>query len=594
MKFYKNLKFMFQFIWKYNKLWLFLSVINTLLNAITPLLNIIVPKYIIDSIFVDRDFKTSIFWIMMFAVINICTQYMNAIISYNLTKQKNKLFCSFNLYIAELVMDMDYKELENPKTLDMKDRAMQSAFSGGRGFCGSVEVFLGIVTNVIVLFGTAWKISTINPLLLILIFVIIILNTCFNSKINKSNYRLDQEKVGIERENAYVFHLINDFSIGKEVRLYGLKQYILNKYKETSEKSNAFYNKAFKNGTKNSIFTITTGNIQLFAVYFVLIVQALKNAAFTYGDFMVQFNAVNTFSNSMLAIVTSALSINQMGFYIKDLEEFVRLPRVLDKRGEHVEKNKELIFEFKNVYFRYPGAQVDSLKNINMKFSSKDKISFVGRNGAGKTTIIKLLLRLYDVDRGEILLNGKNVKEYDWREYIDIFATVFQDFNLFAYSIKENILFDEESVDETRLTDAIEKSGVKNFLDNKYSLDKYVYKIFDETGFEPSGGEGQKIAIARALYKNAEFVILDEPASALDPLAEYDLYTNLNNLVHAKGCIFISHRLSSTVFADKIYVFSDGYVVEHGSHAELMQNENGLYKEMFDKQSSYYKINENP
>lgn len=188
------------------------------------------------------------------------------------------------------------------------------------------------------------------------------------------------------------------------------------------------------------------------------------------------------------------------------------------------------------------------------------------------------------------MLNNKNINEYDWTEYINIFATVFQDFKLFAYSVKENIILDEGNGVKEKLDYAVEKSGVKEYIEKKRNgLDTYVYKIFDETGFEPSGGEGQKIAIARALYKNAEFIILDEPASALDPLSEYDLYTNLNNLVNSKGCIFISHRLSSTVFADKIFVFNNGYLEESGSHSELMKNENGLYKEMFEKQSSYYK-----
>lgn len=581
---------MFKFIWKHNKLWLFLAIVNTILSAIFPLLNIIIPKYIIDSIFAAKDFNAAFFWIMMFALINCFIQYIVAIIQYNLSKQKNKLFCSFNLYMAELIMDMDYKELENPRTLDMKDRAVQSAFSGGNGFCGSVELFLGIITNVIILLGTAAKIFTINPLLVLLTLLIVILNTCFNSKTNKSNYRLDQDKIPIERENNYVFNLISDFSIGKEVRIYGLKQYILEKYKQTSEKSNTFYTKAFKNNTKNTIFTITTGNIQIFFVYFILVAQALKNEGFTYGDFTVHFNAVNAFSNAILAIVTSTLKICQQGFYIKDLEDFVMLPRMVNKQGKHIEKNTGLVFEFRNVSFKYPGAEDYSLRNITMKFSSEEKISFVGMNGAGKTTVIKLLLRLYNVDSGEILLNNKNINEYDWTEYINIFATVFQDFKLFAYSVKENIILDEGNGVKEKLDYAVEKSGVKEYIEKKRNgLDTYVYKIFDETGFEPSGGEGQKIAIARALYKNAEFIILDEPASALDPLSEYDLYTNLNNLVNSKGCIFISHRLSSTVFADKIFVFNNGYLEESGSHSELMKNENGLYKEMFEKQSSYYK-----
>ena len=591
MKFIKNLDFMLKFIWKHNKLWLFLCALTTLLSAVTPLINIVIPKYIVDSAFIEKDFALGMYWAIALICINLVVYCISSLLGYAAAKQKNKLFLSFNIYISELIMDMDYKDIENPETLNMKDRAMKSAFSGGRGFCGSVEVLFGIISNIIVFIGAVIKVTELNIFLILIILVVIILNTIYNKKTLKENYILDKEKVPIERKNSYVFNLINDFSIGKEVRLYKLKGYITEKYKETSEESNVFYNKAFFNNTKNGLFSGLTANIQLLVIYFILLLQVFQSTDFTYGDFTAQFAAVNTLSSSLLAIVTSVLAINQMGFYIDDLISFLNLPKKSNDKGLSIPESSVYEFDFVNVSFKYPGSDVYALRDINLHFTTDQKISMVGLNGSGKTTFVKLLLRLYDVSSGEILLNGNNIQKYCYNDYIKIFSSVFQDYKLFAYSVLENIAFADadENLDGEKLRKALCESGVDEFLKEKdRGIDAFVYKIFDITGFEPSGGEGQKIAIARALYKDSKFVILDEPTSALDPIAEYNLYEKLNNMVNDKGCLFISHRLSSTVSADNIFVFENGSVVEQGTHKELMNHSHGLYKDMFEKQASHY------
>lgn len=590
MKFINNLSFMLKFIWTHNKSWLFLCATNMLLGVITPMSNILLPKYIIDSIFVDKDFMAGIIWTIILVSINLIVQYMSSLVGYASSKQKNKLFLSFNIYLSEIIMNMDYKDLENPETLDMKERAMRSAFSGGHGFCGSVEVFFSIITNVFVLIGAALKVTELNPVLILIILLVVALNTIFNSKINKENYKLDREKAPVERKNAYILNLIGDFSIGKEVRLNNLNEYIINKYKNVSEESNKFYNKAFWNNTKNKLFSSTTANIQLLIIYFILLLQVFNNSSFTFGDFTVQFTAVNTLSKSLLTIVTSILTINQMGFYIDDLLSFVNLPKTNRNKGLSLQDQSVYEFEFVNVSFKYPGATEYALKDINIRFSTNQKISFVGLNGAGKTTFIKLLLRLYDVTTGAILLNGENIQKFKYSDYIKIFSSVFQDYKLFAYSVKENIILSEDNINKERLDRVLCESGVKDFIDDKEKgIDSFVYKIFDISGFEPSGGEGQKIAIARALYRDAKFVILDEPTAALDPIAEYNLYDKIYKLVENKGCLFISHRLSSTIFVDRVFVFENGMIVEQGTHKELMKIDNGLYRDMFEKQSSYYR-----
>ena len=595
IKFFNNLNFMFRFILRHNKLWLFLCIISSSLSIVTPVLDITLPKYIIDSVFQKNDFKAGMIWVLVLVGTNLLIQYLSSIIAYAGAKQKNKLFLSFNVYISEIIMEMEYKDLENPDILDMKERALKSAFSGGHGFCGSVEVFFTIISNILVLFSAAFVVAKLNYILLLLIAVVVVLNTISNSKTTKANYKLDKEKAPIERKNSYVFNLISDFSFGKEVRLYGLKDHIIRKYKNTADESNKFYNKAFFNNTKNRIFSSTTANIQLFIVYFVLLAQVFKNQNFTFGDFSVQFAAVNTLSASLLAIVSSVLSISQMGFYIDDLLQFINLPKKDNTIGLSIPEREVYEFDFVNACFKYPGANDYALKNVNLHFSTRQKLSFVGLNGAGKTTFVKLLLGLYNVTSGEILLNGVNIQKIRYDEYVRLFSTVFQDYKLFAYSVSENIVLNENDYDETKLDHAVRASGVNEFIEGKDNgINSFVYRIFDASGFEPSGGEGQKIAIARAIYKDAKYYILDEPTSALDPIAEFDLYDKIFNLLKDKGCLFISHRLSSTIFADNICVFKNGEIVERGSHKELMQLDDGLYRSMFEKQASYYKETSRP
>ncbi len=238
--------------------------------------------------------------------------------------------------------------------------------------------------------------------------------------------------------------------------------------------------------------------------------------------------------------------------------------------------------------FSYPNTGVKVLDNVSITLHSGEKLSVVGLNGAGKTTFIKLLCRLYDTDSGEILLDGVNIKSYDYDDYMKLFAVVFQDFRLLAFSVDENVLLGKEEPPEV-VDSLLEKVG----LDEKVKSlpngrDTMMFKMFDKEGVELSGGEQQKLAIARALYKDAPVVILDEPTAALDPVAEYEIYKQFDELVGGKTAVYISHRLSSCKFCDHIAVFYEGTIKEFGTHDELLRRQDGLYAEMFKAQAQYY------
>jgi ABC-type multidrug transport system fused ATPase/permease subunit len=262
--------------------------------------------------------------------------------------------------------------------------------------------------------------------------------------------------------------------------------------------------------------------------------------------------------------------------------------KINNNKSTKLNNNKNHKITFENVSFKYPHSDVYALKNINITINAGQALLIVGENGAGKSTFVKLLTRLYKPTDGKILIDDINIQEYSYNSYIKLFSALFQDYKLFALSIKENITALNENISDNRFSYAMSTCG----MDIKVSVlkdgtDTSLYRIFDENGVEFSGGEMQKLAIARAVYKDAPIIILDEPTSALDPRAEFEIYDSFNKLSHNKTSIYISHRLSSSRFCDIIAVFNKGEIVEYGSHSELMIR-NGLYNELYTMQSLLY------
>ena len=250
--------------------------------------------------------------------------------------------------------------------------------------------------------------------------------------------------------------------------------------------------------------------------------------------------------------------------------------------------DNEYYVEFRDVSFKYPGSDVWALRHVNLKFKVGEKLAVVGMNGSGKTTFIKLLCRLYDPAEGEILLNGVNIKKYNYDEYMSVFSVVFQDYRLFAFTLGQNVAA-RTDYDEERVKHCLHQAGFKERLETlPNGTETYLFKNYDKNGVEFSGGETQKIALARALYKDAPFIILDEPTAALDPVSEYEVYSNFNRISGEKTAIYISHRLASCRFCDKIAVFDHGEIIQRGSHDELVADKNGKYYELWHAQAQYY------
>lgn len=309
----------------------------------------------------------------------------------------------------------------------------------------------------------------------------------------------------------------------------------------------------------------------------------------TIGTFTQMLTAGSTFYSSMQNMVWGFQDIIKKSNYSYEYVKFMNYPAAMVVGDRKLKKSDKHTIEFKNVCFSYPSSNVRVLDNVYITISAGEHLSVVGLNGAGKTTFIKLLCRLYDVDSGDILLDGINIKKFEYDEYMNTIAVVFQDFKLLSFSAKKNIVLDKDEKDEN-VNKLLELVGLGEKMKSlPKGIDTPIFKQFEKEGIEMSGGEQQKLAIARALYKNSPIVILDEPTAALDPIAEYEIYRQFETLVGGKTAIYISHRLSSCKFCDRIAVFSEGTIKELGTHDELVIMPNGVYAEMFEAQAQYYK-----
>jgi len=298
---------------------------------------------------------------------------------------------------------------------------------------------------------------------------------------------------------------------------------------------------------------------------------------------------VAAFSGAMRELMQNIIEVSEDRKYYDAIEEYLDIPAKMRNNKQLTVPEGKHTIEFRNVSFRYPGQGENVLRNINLILPTGQKLSIVGENGAGKTTFVKLLCRIYDPTEGAIYLDGIDIRDIDFDQYMALFGVVFQDYKLYALTLKDNVaLSQSDTVNDSEVETVLIKAGFGAKLDSlPKGIHTLVYRNFDGEGFEPSGGEGQKIALARALFKNAPIIVLDEPAAALDPRAEYEMYQNFDTLVSGKTAVYISHRLSSARFCDKVVVFKDGEIIEYGAHDELIDS-NGLYAELWHMQSTFY------
>lgn len=585
---FRSLGYCFRQIKQYKKSYLPLSVINVIIGAAVPFAELIFLPMLVNSLTApQKDIKQIIFYGAAMTVSQILLMGLNSVLSVHLAKCEDLFLNASSEEISRLCMDIDFSLTENKDALDQIKKARDGIqWSGGTH--NIANGFFTVISNALKLTGAVTVMLISAPLLLIVIAVLLALSAVINGKKNDIDIKNFSELSGINRIFGHICWEMEDFRYGKDVRLYSAAGMMLEKSAQQIKRLSDYWQNINDKKYSLNILDIIVGVARDFASYFYLGVLAVMGKI-TIGTYSQLLSAGGTLHSSLQAIIMGIQDIVKRSGYMYEIIKFMEYPPAMEKgsRKPH-DSGKGHEIEFRNVAFKYPGTDKYVLHDVSITLRNGEKLSVVGLNGAGKTTFIKLLCRLYDVTEGEILLDGINIREYDYEEYMKLFSVVFQDFRLLAFSAEDNILLGNEDSPET--VDALfEKVGL---LDKINSLpkgrDTMMFKQFDKEGVELSGGEQQKMAIARALYKNAPVVVLDEPTAALDPVAEYEIYRQFNDLVHGKTAVYISHRLSSCKFCDKIAVFSEGTIMEIGTHDRLVHLKDGIYAEMFKAQAQYY------
>lgn len=584
----ESLKYCFRQMKQYKRSYLPLSVLNVIIGAAMPFPELLLLPVAVDALMAEeKDIPFIITCFAVMTVSSILLAALNSVLTVHLSKCEDLFNNASSTEVSARCMEIDFSLTEDKAALDSIKKARDGLWWSG-GTHNIASAFFALISNVIKIAGVIAVLIINAPVLLIIIGILLALTAVINSKKNKIDIENFSELSGINRIFGHICWEMEDFRCGKDVRLYSAAGMMLAKTSQQIKRLSDYWENINKLKFPLNILDIIVGVLRDFGTYLYLGILAVTGKI-TIGTFSQMLSAGGTLHASMQALILGIQDIAKRSNYMYEIIKFMDYPPAMEKGDKKVgDLSGGHVIEFRNVSFKYPHTDKYVLNNVSLTLRAGEKLSVVGLNGAGKTTFIKLLCRLYDADSGEILLDGVNIRDYDYGEYMKLFSVVFQDFKLLAFSAQDNILLGKEDSSET-VDELFRKTGL---LDKINSLpkgrDTMMFKQFDNAGVELSGGEQQKMAIARALYKNAPVIILDEPTAALDPVAEYEIYRQFDSLVNGKTAVYISHRLSSCKFCDNIAVFSEGTVKEYGTHSELVHKPNGIYAEMFKAQAQYY------
>lgn len=602
----------FRLIYSYYPQMVLSRLASALWEAITPYVGIYLSALVIDELVGSRDVRRlqTLVLIALFSAAAIAL--VTALLKKWSTTQSTASWLKIEHIVSEKLFDTDYVNLDDPHTTELLSTIRQNFNGGGWGLGRTLEcleysisallTILGGLALTVTLFRipvpqSAGALTALNRPVVLLGVIAGMLAVTFIAPLLETKAgsyyasHADDHNMG-NRLFSFFGWLGYHRSLATDVRIYRQDQICerYNRNKEDTFGSNGLFAR-FARGpmglysAAGAAFSVVFTGI----VYAFVCLKALAGA-FGLGAVTQYVAAITKVSGGTSSLVKMLGFMRNNTPFLEQTFAYLDIPDHMYQGSLTVEKrrDREYQVEFRDVSFQYPGSDNYALRHVNMKFQIGKRMAVVGMNGSGKTTFIKLLCRLYDPTEGEILLNGIDIRKYNYREYMDIFSVVFQDFKLLSLKLGENVA-GRVDYDRERVMDCLEKAGFSDRLATmKDGTETYLYRDYSKDGVELSGGEAQKIAIARSLYKDAPFIILDEPTAALDPIAEADIYSKFDEIAGDKTAIYISHRLSSCKFCDEIAVFHEGSVIQQGSHESLLADETGKYYELWNAQAQYY------
>lgn len=584
-----NLKYIMGYAWSQDKVLFAQCGVYTILASIAPFIGIFLPKFLIDELLGQRRIEIILMTLIGFFLLSSVVNYSIAWLRCAYSPRVTKIRTDYITMISDKIMKMDFKNTEDPEVLNKIKSVMNAVMSNNTGVEGVYHTLLGLFGRLTAFVGYISIVLFLSPWILLFLIINVLISYALTMRVKKYEYSQKEKAADKDRRTFYVFDTMYDFAYGKDIRIYDLKNILIDKFKKFRGERIDISNDVQEKQLKVKIVDVILLVIRECVVYGYLIYNVLFTGM-GIGDFTMYFSTINGFGDWMKGILDDLAYIKAQNMYLDDMREFLEIKSEDKEKTRDIPIDSSYEIEFKNVSFKYPKTDKYIYKNLSLKIKKGQRLAIVGINGAGKTTFVKLLCRLYEPTSGEILINGVNIKDFSKEEYYKILSVVFQDIKTFAFTVAENVSLENlEEVDREKVLHCIEKAGVGDKINSlQKGIDTSLLKILDGEGVELSGGENQKLALARALYKNGKIVILDEPTSALDAVAEYNIYKGFDELIGDKTAIYISHRLASTKFWDVIAFFENGEIVEYGTHEELLKK-NGKYSDMFNIQAQYYK-----
>lgn len=588
--------------------------VSLLLKAAVPCMELLLSAFILDGISAHMGFEKMLAVITASVAVIMLVQFLSRAIYHRMEVHREQMYHLYECETQTKMLEMDFSRIDSPKVKELKDRIRKDN-NWGAGINGVFWSFNGVTENVFQLIGAAAVgfpvagylllsgAAAVRGLLAILMFVQIIA-ICLRMYFRRQGdcWRYHEASSVEEKEETFCFawefagQESYSYKNGKDVRIYE-GYHLMERWTTEVLRHKGFRNtmlRASQNDAGERFFSGVAGTAANGGAWLITVAIALTGAI-TVGNVVRLAGALSRFLEAAAGVFHDVSTLAMAARQQISTLALIHMENEMYQGKLPIEKRSDGAYRiaFRNVSFKYSGTERYALKNVSMELAVGEKLAIVGMNGSGKTTMIKLLCRLYDPQEGEILLNGVDIRKFKQEEYSGLFSVVFQDFTLYPFPLAQNIAV-SRTYDSGLVRKCLENADFGERLASmEKGLDTYLYKDYDDEGIEISGGEAQKIAIARAIYKEAPFILLDEPTAALDPLAEYEIYSNFDRIAGTKTAVYISHRLSSCRFCEKIAVFHEGELVQIGSHEELAADKKGKYYELWSAQAQYYAEDKN-
>ena len=589
---FQNSWFMINLAWKQKeKKVIFTAILLVLFGVALNLINLYIAPTILDAIETKVSFEQLITTILVFVGALVLTYASNAYVNANILYGRISVRTEIISMLNNKACRTSYPNIENDEFYKLSEQASLYCSSNSEATEAIWDTLTKLLTNILCFVFYTGLLLMIKPIMLIIILVTTLAGFFINNYLSEYKYKHRKELAEQDKRLSYINGASSSLDYAKDIRLFGLRSWLNELHDKSMATLHAFNNKIAGVYLWARIADLILAFLRN-ALAYVYLIGLVVNNEITVAQFLLYFSAVEGFSTLVTGVMTQLNVLKKQSLDLCVVREVLDYPEVFkfeDGQDLVVNSNQEYTIELKNVSFRYPGKDKNVLTNINLIIKPNEKIAIVGLNGAGKTTLVKLICGYYDPTEGEILLNGVNIKTFNREHYYKMFSAVFQNFSLLAGSVATNVAQTEDNINYDLVYECIEKAGLKVKIESlplKYEskLNREVYE--DATNL--SGGELQRLMLARALYKDAPIIVLDEPTSALDPIAEADIYNKYNELAKNKSSLFISHRLASTRFCDRILFIGDEQILEEGTHEELLVL-GGKYAELFEVQSKYYR-----